>query len=112
MGFWNGFKRVVGVIGPVAGVVASAQWPAYRKLIEVGWQTVYQLEELFPAGNGDRKAGLWMQEMAKRTPEIVKGIEAATGKELVDEDALAAGLSQLREAQVNLMKAFRYPQKG
>lgn len=79
-------------------------------MIDLGWKTAKELEGLFPdGGNGDRKAGLWMQAMTSSMPDIVRDIEVSTGKRLVDENLLAAALADLREAQVKIMKAFREP---
>lgn len=109
MGFWSVFKNVLGVVGPVATGMATKKFPEYGVLIDMGWRTVYELEGLFPAGNGDRKAGMWMQAMTSSMPEVVLDIETSTGKRLIDENLLAAGLADLREAQVKIMKAFREP---
>ncbi len=109
MGFWTGLRNLLGVVGPVASGMAGKKFPEYAVLIEMGWRAVYELEELFPPGNGDRKAGMWMQSMTSSMPDIVLDIETATGKRLVDENLLASGLADLREAQVKIMKAFREP---
>lgn len=110
MGWLTKLKKVVGVLGPVAAGVATSKFPEYGPMIDMGWQTVHQLEGLFPdGGNGDRKAGMWMQAMTSSMPDVVRDIEMSTGKRLVDENLLASGLADLREAQVKIMKAFREP---
>lgn len=109
MGFLDALKKVAKVVGPVAASAAVQAFPEYGPLVEAGWKTARELEGRYPPGNGTRKAGLWMQAMSARMPDIVRDIEVSTGKRLVDEAGLAAGLADLREAQVKIMKAFREP---
>lgn len=80
-------------------------FPAYQRLIELGWALTEEAEQ--EATRGWVKGEMWAKWMAVRTPEVVREIEAAEGVELVDEALLAEGMLDLREATVKIRKAFR-----
>lgn len=81
--------------------------PQLVPLLELSMRAVVAAEGTHGPGNGAAKAQYAGQQAAIFGPILIRQIEIATGKELADEELFRAGLSDLNEAMVKLMNAFR-----
>jgi hypothetical protein len=96
-------------LGPV---IVEAYVPGIIPLIEFAVDSVASAEDELGPGTGPQKLENVMNRMAIGTPLVVRLIENATGKELVDEAGLQKGLKGLAVSMVDIMNSFRLLPKG
>ena len=90
-------------VGAVAGFA-----PALAPLVHTSLSAVLAAEAKFPKTGSGKERAAWASEVvAVSAAPIISGIEAATGKELVDEMLFQEGMEAINEGLVKCLNAFR-----
>lgn len=95
-------------VGAVAGFA-----PALAPLVHTSLSAVIAAEAKFPSqGSGAQRAAWASEVVAVSAAPMIASIEAATGKELVDEGLFHQGLESINQGVVQCLNAFRVLPKG
>ncbi len=106
MSFISILKKV-GMIGlEAAPAILGATNEPLGALIGTAVNAVVMAEAKLGPGNGASKKEDAMSAIQVAIPVVVKFIETSTGKMLADQTQLAAGLSTLNDAVVQILNAF------
>ena len=97
---WSKIKRIIGVAGPVALEFVPAKFAPVAKTVYAG---VVNAEKA--GGSGETKLAIAMRYATLLLPGIAEAVEKITGREVVDQDALAKALEHLASFQVQIEKA-------
>lgn len=107
----NAFKNPIVqqvAVGAVAGFA-----PALAPLIHTSLSAVLAAEAKFPTqGSGADRAAWASEVVAVSAAPMISSIEAATGKELVDQALFQQGLDSINQGVVQCLNAFRMLPKG
>ena len=97
---WSRIKRIIGVAGPVALEFVPAKFEGVARTVYAG---VTNAEAA--GGSGETKLATAMRYATMVLPAIAEAVEKITGREVVDEAALASALEHLASFQVQITKA-------
>lgn len=100
---WGWLKKIgrgAKVVAPWALLFVPAPFNAVAQTV---WNAVVAAEQA--GGSGPDKLGNAMNSLAWSAPLIAREVERLTGKEIVDEEALAEAVEKLAEFQVKITKA-------
>ncbi|MEI6282634.1 MAG: hypothetical protein WCP82_07950 [Alphaproteobacteria bacterium] len=107
MGIGSFFGRLLGIaqtVAPIAGLF----FPAFMPLISVSLRAIIAAEGKFPAAKSGADKAAWAADVVSvNAPDMIAAIEAATGKQLVDEALLQDSLKNINDGLVKAMNAFR-----
>ncbi len=108
MRFVQFLRKAVGLIGGVAvpAIIQSIN-PAMAPVVQAVLSAVLSAEGRHGAGQGAAKKDWVLEVLQTSSPLIIQTIERATGKELADDEAFAAGMSQVVDGFVAILNAFR-----
>lgn len=95
---------VMQILAPAALTMLA---PQLSPLVDLSLRAVLAAEGTIGPGNGVEKARYATQQTSIFAPVLIRQIEVATGRELVDEDLFQAAMQDLNEGVVKLMNAFR-----
>lgn len=97
---WSRIKRIIGVAGPVALEFVPAKFEGVARTVYAGVQNAEAA-----GGTGETKLAAAMRYAKLLLPAIAETVEKITGREVVDEVALASALEHLASFQVQITKA-------
>lgn len=97
---WRKIKRAVGLAVPIALEFAPAKFEGVARTVYAGVQNAERT-----GGTGETKLTVAMRYVRLLLPAIAETVEKITGKEVVDEVALAKALEHLASFQVQIEKA-------
>lgn len=97
---WSRIKRIIGVAGPVALEFVPAKFLPVAKTVYAG---VTNAEAA--GGSGETKLATAMRYATMVLPAIAEAVEKITGREVVDQEALAKALEHLASFMVQIEKA-------
>jgi hypothetical protein len=97
---WSRIKRIIGVAGPVALEFVPAKFEPVARTVYAGVQNAEAA-----GGTAETKLAIAMRYVKLLLPAIAETVEKITGKDVVDEVALASALEHLASFQVQITKA-------
>jgi hypothetical protein len=109
---WGWLKKLVGVGAPLAIIAVNSFAPGLGPVITAIISAATLAEDKLGGGKGTDKFALVLDYLRVAAPGLIKSIEQATGKELVDEQLFEDGLKDTAEGVVKLLNAFRLLPKG
>jgi hypothetical protein len=107
MTFINLLKKIGLIAGKAAPEVLSAIYPAIGALVQTVLQAIVLAEAKLGSGNGTAKKEEVLGAVQIAVPLILKVMENATGKDLVDDQLFSQGIDKLNDALVDILNSFR-----
>jgi hypothetical protein len=109
MGLRRFFSRLFNnpIVKAVAVTALSTFAPGILPLVTSALDGLLAAEAKFGAGGGSDKLNWVLDFISVLSPRIVRDIEAATGKELVDDALFEESIRDLVNALVKMLNAFR-----
>lgn len=110
MGFLSRFVGILKVVGLIAGktvpealTIAS---PIAGSIISTLLKSIFVAEAKFGPKKGDEKKSYVLETVEIAAPMMLQTVEAATGKDIADDELFAQGLSKMIDGLVDLMNSF------
>lgn len=100
-------KKVLSIGLQTVPAIAAMVNPVFGALLTTVINSVLKTEAKMGAGNGAAKLDAALDLTDTAVPAIVALIETSTGKELVDNELFANGMTDVHNGVVKILNAFR-----
>lgn len=105
--FFSLLKTMFSAAAPFVAPILAVYQPALAPLANTIISSILAAQRYMPdAQEGAMRSQYAMTLVASQIPQLIVDIEKATGKKLVDEGKLAAGIQALNDAHVSIMNSF------
>ena len=103
---WLSILKKVGIVaGKTVVDVAAASNPIIGGITDLALRNILNAEATLGAGKGEQKLAMVLGAVDASTPLIVRLVEQATGRDIVDDELFAKSMTQTIEGLVGLMNS-------